>query len=88
MQEYLLPFYLYVFQIQNKVPPFCHKLHPDGTQDKKEWRINPEQSIPPEVTAVHGITNEMVANEATFKERSNEIYSLSLIHISEPTRPY
>ena len=51
------------------------KLHPDGTQDKKEWRINPEQSIPPEVTAVHGITNEMVANEATFKERSNEIYS-------------
>ncbi|MGY8966825.1 MAG: 3'-5' exonuclease, partial [Flavobacteriales bacterium] len=28
------------------------KLHPDGTQDKKEWRINPEQSIPPEVTAV------------------------------------
>ena len=51
------------------------KLHPDGTQDKKEWRINPEQSIPPEVTAVHGITDEMVANEATFKERSNEIYS-------------
>ena len=51
------------------------KLHPDGTQEKKEWRTNPEQSIPAEAAAVHGITDEMVANEPTFKERSKEIYS-------------
>ena len=51
------------------------KLHPNGTQENKEWRTNPEQSIPQEASAVHGITDEMVANEPTFKERSNEIYS-------------
>ena len=51
------------------------KLHPDGTQEKKEWRVNPEQPIPSQASAVHGITDEMVANEPTFKERSGEIYS-------------
>ena len=51
------------------------KLHPDGLQEKKEWRTNPEQPIPAEASAVHGITDEMVASEPTFKELSNEIYS-------------
>ena len=51
------------------------KLHPDGTQEKKEWRVNPEQPIPSQASAVNGITDEMVANEPTFKERSGEIYS-------------
>ena len=51
------------------------KLHPDGTQEKKEWRVNPEQPIQSQASAVHGITDEMVANEPTFKERSGEIYS-------------
>ena len=51
------------------------KLNPDGTQDKKEWRVNPEQPIPDEASNVHGITDEMVANEPTFKALSNEVYS-------------
>lgn len=51
------------------------KLHPDGTQEKMEERINPEMQIPAEVSAVHGITNEMVANAPTFKEQSPKIYS-------------
>ena len=51
------------------------KLHPDGTQENKEWRVNPEQPIPSQASAVHGITDEMVANEPTFKELSGEIYS-------------
>ena len=32
--------------------------------------------IPDEVMAIHGITNEKVANEPTFKELSREIYQL------------
>ena len=33
-----------------------------------EARVNPEMPIPPEVSAVHGITDEMVADAPTFKE--------------------
>ena len=51
------------------------KLHPNGTQEKIEKRINPEIQIPFEVSQIHGITNEMVANSPTFKEESHKIYS-------------
>ena len=51
------------------------KLHPDGSQEKMEKRINPEIQIPPEVSEIHGITNEMVTNAPTFKEESRIIYS-------------
>ena len=51
------------------------KCLPDNIQENKVWRINPEQSIPAEATAVHGITDEMVANAPTFKEKSLEIYT-------------
>ena len=51
------------------------KVHPNGTREMKEWRVNPEQPIPLEASNVHGITDEMVANEPTFKELSKEIYS-------------
>ena len=50
------------------------KVHPNGTRDMKEWRVNPEQPIPLEASNVHGITDEMVANEPTFKQLSKEIY--------------
>ena len=50
------------------------KLFPDGSQEKMEARANPEMPIPEEASAVHGITNEMIANEPTFKEQSNKIY--------------
>ena len=51
------------------------KVHPNGTREMKEWRVNPEQPITLEASNVHGITDEMVANEPTFKELSKEIYS-------------
>lgn len=38
--------------------------------------MNPEIPIPPVVTAIHGITNEMVANEPPFKELANKVYAL------------
>jgi DNA polymerase-3 subunit epsilon len=50
------------------------KLHPDGTKETLELRVNPEMPIPPEVSAVHGITNEMVADAPTFKQQSQKVY--------------
>lgn len=41
---------------------------PDGTLEKKQRFVNPGMPIPPESTAVHGITDEMVENEPTFKQ--------------------
>ena len=52
------------------------KVYPNGNKESKTWLVNPEMQIPDEVIAVHGITNEKVANEPTFKELSKEIYAL------------
>lgn len=49
------------------------KIFPNGTQESKTWLVNPEIEIPAHVTAVHGITNEKVVNEPTFKELANKI---------------
>ena len=48
----------------------------DSRSKSKRWLINPEMPIPPEVTAIHGITDEQVAQEPTFKERSREIQKM------------
>ena len=52
------------------------KLHPDGSKETLESRVNPEMPIPAEASAVHGITNEMVAEVPTFKEQSQKICDL------------
>jgi DNA polymerase-3 subunit epsilon len=49
------------------------KVNPDGTQVKKRKLINPEKPIPPEVTAIHGISDEMVKDAPIFKVAANEI---------------
>ena len=49
------------------------KVFPNGTEERKTWLVNPEMNIPKEVIAIHGITNEKVANEPTFKELAKEI---------------
>jgi len=51
------------------------KVNPDGSEEKKTWLVNPEMPIPEVVIAVHGITNEKVVNEPSFKELAKEIYS-------------
>lgn len=53
-----------------------HKIMPNGSEKTYTYRVNPTVPIPAEVTAVHGITNEMVANEPTFQELAHEIYGI------------
>ena len=52
------------------------ELFPNGTQESKTWLVNPEIEIPAEATAVHGITNEKVVTEPTFKELAQTISTM------------
>ena len=52
------------------------KVFPNGNKESKTWLVNPTIPIPWQTTAVHGITNEKVANEPTFKELSSVIYNM------------
>ncbi len=51
------------------------KVFPNGKEENKTWRVNPEMPIPAQATAVHGITNENVANAPTFKTLAKEVYT-------------
>lgn len=44
------------------------KVHPNGKEETKTRRLNPEMPIPAESTAIHGITDEDVKDCATFKQ--------------------
>jgi len=52
------------------------KVYPNGNKESKTWLVNPTIPIPAQSTAVHGITNEKIANEPTFKELSSQIYAM------------
>ncbi|MCP4977731.1 MAG: 3'-5' exonuclease [Maribacter sp.] len=52
------------------------KIYPNGNKESKTWLVNPEKEIPAEVVAIHGISNEKVANEPTFKMLSKKIYNM------------
>ena len=49
------------------------KVYPDGKEERESLFINPEVKIPKEVTAITGISNEMVAGKLTFKERALDL---------------
>ncbi|WP_121666292.1 3'-5' exonuclease [Mesonia aquimarina] len=50
------------------------KVFPNGNKESITLRVNPEMPIPPEVTKIHGISNEDVAGEPTFKALSKKIF--------------
>lgn len=52
------------------------KVFPNGNKESKTWLVNPGISIPEHATAVHGITNDKVANEPTFKELAPQIFAM------------
>ena len=50
------------------------KVYPDGERTEKTRRLNPEMHIPEEATAVHHITDDMVAEEPTFRQVAKSLY--------------
>lgn len=49
------------------------KLLPNGDTLRKHYLVNPVIPIPAEATAIHGISNEHVARQPTFKEVAKEV---------------
>ena len=49
------------------------KLLPNGEQKEYNQLINPGISIPEEITAIHGITNDRVKNCSVFRDKAKEI---------------
>lgn len=52
------------------------KVFPNGNKESKTWLVNPTIPIPAQATAVHGISNEKVANEPTFKDLAKQVYNM------------
>jgi DNA polymerase-3 subunit epsilon len=49
------------------------KITPDGKETEHDYYVNPGMHIPEQSTAVHHITDEMVADKPTFKELAQTI---------------
>lgn len=52
------------------------KVFPSGEKESKTWLVNPEMYIPKESTAIHGISDEDVANQPTFKEIAPQVIAM------------
>ena len=46
----------------------CIKIHPDGEREVRTKRLNPQKPISPAASAVHGIYDDDVKDEPTFKQ--------------------
>ncbi len=51
------------------------KVHPNGMEDTRTLRINPECHIPEASSAIHGITDDDVKDCPTFKDVAQDIFS-------------
>ncbi len=51
------------------------KLHPDGSEEVMTELVNPTIPIPPETTAIHGISDDKVKDKPTFKELAAKVKS-------------
>ena len=52
------------------------KVFPDGREEEYTKKINPTIPIPPQVTLIHGISDEDVAGAPFFKDVASEIHDL------------
>lgn len=61
------------FQTDRIVEISYIKVYPNGAEESRTIRVNPERHIPEEATAIHHITDEDVASERPFKEIAREL---------------
>ena len=52
------------------------KVFPNGNKESHTWKVNPGVPIPKQAADIHGITDEMVANEPSFKELAPKVMAL------------
>jgi len=52
------------------------KVYPNDNKESKTWLVNPTIPIPKAASDVHGITDERVAGEPTFKELAKQIHNM------------
>ena len=55
------------------------KVYPNGKEESKTRRINPEMPIPPESTAIHGITDEDVKDCPTLAGYNSNRFDIPLL---------
>jgi DNA polymerase III subunit epsilon len=61
--------------VKDRIVELCiFKVFPDGKTETRLRRINPGMPIPPEVTAIHGISDADVANEPQFRQIAKSLY--------------
>ena len=59
---------------KDKIIELCAiKIMPDKSRSMLLQRFYPEMPIPPSATEIHGITDDMVKNEPTFREKAKEV---------------
>lgn len=52
------------------------KVNPDASRESRTWLVNPGLPIPPETSAIHGITDEKVKDAPTFKEIASKVMDM------------
>ena len=58
----------------DRIVEICYlKVYPNGNEESKTMRINPEMPIPAEASAVHGISDAAIADCPTFTEVARNI---------------
>ena len=58
----------------DRIVELCYiKVHPNGNEESKSMRINPEMHIPESSSAIHGIYDKDVADCPTFKQIAREL---------------
>ena len=50
------------------------KVSEDGAEETRTWLLNPTIPIPPETSAIHGITDDIVKDCPTFADKAVEIF--------------